>query len=354
MTQLKSDNIFATFSNCGDVTINCPANVDVYQSLEWFKNYEKTVQSTQPGLSRFYCIKGSDENGFDIALPCVVRTKNTLLGTTRHVCAMSNYYTPQYQPIMSGRNLPEGIHGIVQGIIDQEQPCSITLDPLDPSANLTEELTQAFRFQGWLCVVDVAFVNWFHRIEQGFEHYFDARSSRVKNTYIRKYKKFKKLSGSRILIIDGTDNLEQYVNYYQQVYDKSWKIKEKYPEFVPNLIRILAVRGELRMGFAFHDNRPIAAHLWIVSNGVASIFKLSYDKQYAEYSPGTLVMYEMMRHVIEVDHVVEVDFLSGDDSYKSDWMSQRRDRIRLTGFNTRTSSGIYGALKAKLRNRLSR
>ena len=349
MTQLKRDKEFATLSNCEDIIINCPANTDVFGSLEWFKNYDNTVQSNQSGEPRFYCVKRTDDDALDIVLPCVMRTNKTLLGSTRQVRAMSNYYTPQYQPVLSGQNLPECIHRVIRSIIEQERPCSITVGPLDASGSFTDELDKAFQLQGWHCVRDVAFVNWFHRIEHSFDHYFEARSSRVKNTYKRKHKKFKKLTGSKISIIDGSDDLDHYVDCYRTVYDRSWKIEEKYPEFIPNLIHILAKRGELRMGFAYHDKKPIAAHLWIVSNRVASIFKLSYDKQYAEYSPGTLVMYEMIRHVIEVDQVVEIDFLSGDDSYKSDWMSQKRDRISLTGFNTRTVSGMFEALKARMK-----
>jgi CelD/BcsL family acetyltransferase involved in cellulose biosynthesis len=34
----------------------------------------------------------------------------------------------------------------------------------------------------------------------------------------------------------------------------------------------------------------------------------------------------MLQHVVDVDGVHSVDFLSGDDAYKKDWMSARRCR----------------------------
>ena len=43
-----------------------------------------------------------------------------------------------------------------------------------------------------------------------------------------------------------------------------------------------------------------------------------------------------MQHVIDTDHVEEVDYLTGDDAYKQDWMSHRRERIGLVAFNPRT------------------
>jgi CelD/BcsL family acetyltransferase involved in cellulose biosynthesis len=34
-----------------------------------------------------------------------------------------------------------------------------------------------------------------------------------------------------------------------------------------------------------------------------------------------------MRHVLDVDRAAVVDYLTGDDAYKRDWMSHRRERV---------------------------
>ena len=52
----------------------------------------------------------------------------------------------------------------------------------------------------------------------------------------------------------------------------------------------------------------------------------------------------MMQHVIEVDRVHEVDYGSGDDPYKKDWMSARRERWGLVARNPRTARGLIGAV----------
>jgi len=38
--------------------------------------------------------------------------------------------------------------------------------------------------------------------------------------------------------------------------------------------------------------------------------------------------------------VTEVDYLSGDDGYKKDWMSQRRERWGILALNPRTPRGV--------------
>jgi hypothetical protein len=53
----------------------------------------------------------------------------------------------------------------------------------------------------------------------------------------------------------------------------------------------------------------------------------------------------MLEHAIDIDGVEEVDYLSGDDSYKSDWMSDRRERWGIIAFNPRTVWGNAGILR---------
>jgi CelD/BcsL family acetyltransferase involved in cellulose biosynthesis len=50
-----------------------------------------------------------------------------------------------------------------------------------------------------------------------------------------------------------------------------------------------------------------------------------------------------MQHVIDQDHVQEIDYLSGDDAYKQSWMSHRRQRSGIVAFNPRTLAGLWGA-----------
>jgi len=87
------------------------------------------------------------------------------------------------------------------------------------------------------------------------------------------------------------------------------------------------------------DGEPAAAQIWIVQNGVALIYKLAYDERFTDLSVGTVLTATLMRHVIDVDKVQEVDYLTGDDAYKRDWMSGRRERGGILAMNPRTVRG---------------
>ena len=76
----------------------------------------------------------------------------------------------------------------------------------------------------------------------------------------------------------------------------------------------------------------MAAQFWTVENGVALIHKLAHDERHLAASPGTLLSAALFQHVIDVDKVGEIDFGTGSDGYKREWMEAVRPRYRLDLF----------------------
>ena len=112
--------------------------------------------------------------------------------------------------------------------------------------------------------------------------------------------------------------------------------------------------GALRMGIARHDGRAIAAQLWTVEHGTAIIHKLAHRANAAELSPGTILSRAMFEHVIDRDRVNIIDFGTGDDRYKADWMDTRVMRMRIDLYNPRKPAGLLAAAKAKTRALVAR
>ncbi len=48
----------------------------------------------------------------------------------------------------------------------------------------------------------------------------------------------------------------------------------------------------------------------------------------------------MLRHLLDQEHVAQIDFGRGDDPYKKAWATQRRQRIGLVLVNPWRASGI--------------
>ena len=105
--------------------------------------------------------------------------------------------------------------------------------------------------------------------------------------------------------------------------------------------------GTLRLGIARKDGRPVAAQLWLVENRQATIHKLAYREDMKALSPGTILGEAMFRRALDVDRVEAIDYGTGDDPYKRDWMAERRPLWRLLAFNPRHMFGLLGIAREK-------
>src|SRR5262249_11000227 len=222
----------------------------------------------------------------------------------------------------------------------------INLRPLDNTSVVYEALVRAFRTEGMPVQTYFCFGNWYLDVAgRSYEEYFESRPSILRKKVPYKYRKLQRTYRVRLEICTGEDGLEQALDDYEKIYNASWREGESHPEFIRGLVRTAAVNGWLRLGLLYLDDRAVAAQLWIVHAGIASMYKICYDEAFAQLSPGTLLMDHVMPHVIDVDKVHEVDFLSGDDAYKQNWMTHRRERWGILAFNPRRTKGLIQAVR---------
>jgi hypothetical protein len=182
-------------------------------------------------------------------------------------------------------------------------------------------LARAFRKAGWAAFVRPCDVN--HYLPVGgrsFAEYWAARPGQLRETVRRKGRK-----GVVDLHIatefSGTDWAA-----YESVYRLSWKPGEGSPEFLRQFAMAEGAAGRLRLGVARIAGKPVAAQFWTVEAGTAFIHKLAHDELAKKHSPGTLLSAALFEHVIDRDKVSEIDFGTGDDPYKRDWMEAVRTR----------------------------
>jgi CelD/BcsL family acetyltransferase involved in cellulose biosynthesis len=211
--------------------------------------------------------------------------------------------------------------------------------PMDPESSAYKGILSELLAIGWIPLRFFCFGNWFLRADSNWEGYLKKRSANLRSSIKRRSKEFV-TAGGTLQVVTSLEGIEQAIAAYQEVYLASWKIPEPFPDFIPSLIRQLSSLGMLRLGIARLQEKPIAAQLWIVGQDKASIYKVAYHNAYASISPGTVLTSHLLEHVINHDHVKEVDFLIGDDEYKKIWMSNRRERWGIIAFNPRTTIGF--------------
>lgn len=331
-----------------------------FSSLAWFRHFAGTVLSSNKRV-RIYGVEAeSSAPSPSMVLP--MHHEVSALGklAPRKLTALGNYYTPLFSLITAGPNQPaqEDLNLLAAAIAAERPKWDIVdLRPLQTEDALFDGMMAAFRNTGMMAERYFCFSNWYLEVNnRSYREYHDSLPSRLRNTIRRKTERLANAGRLRVEIITQNDHLGTAIAAYEQVYTSSWKKPEPYPQFIPGLIRTCADRGWLRLGLAYIDDIPAAAQVWIVCDGVSSIYKLAYDERFSADSIGSILTARLMEHVIDIDRVRQVDFLSGDDSYKQDWMSHRRERHGIIAWNLRTTFGLLGALRhlgGKLRKRFA-
>jgi len=305
----------------------------VFETLGWFKN----LADTCPVAGTQLLLLGVDES--DGA---------TLLALRRwrggKVESLSNYYGSLFGPVATEAESAADHAAHFAGWLAAHGSSTLRLHPLSKDAPFWKSFAAGLIQHGYWVDQYFTFGNWYHSCaDVRWVDYLAARPSRLRHTIIRTQKKlfadpafsFRICSASA-----ATAELDRAIADFCAVYARSWKKPEPYPSFIPGLCHLAHAQGWLRLGVGYLDGAPIAAQIWIVKSGVASIFKLAYDHKFAKHGIGTLMSALLTKHVLDVDQVEEIDFLAGDDSYKSEWMDSRRERFGIVAFQPRTLSGL--------------
>lgn len=261
--------------------------------------------------------------------------------------ALSTFYFSVYTPWFDRADPPSVVElaELIRVVrADSDGAATWHFGPMDPELVSYSLLMSALRRAGLFAFSFFRFGNWYQPCT-AWAQYWSERPTRLKNTVQRKRRRLELAGGRLQILTDPGPALEQAIAGYLLVYAKSWKTPEPFPSFVPDLIRTAAARGWLRMGIVWMGDQAVAAQLWFVFSGRAQIFKLAYDERFKYLSAGSILTATLMQHVFEHDRVSEVDYLLGDDRYKRDWMSARRERWGIQAYDARRWRGLLGLLR---------
>ncbi|MEE9434329.1 MAG: GNAT family N-acetyltransferase [Sphingorhabdus sp.] len=286
----------------------------LFDRLDWLDTLHRlALRDRQPVL-----LRASDGNA-DLWMPLMAKAGGTAE-------AFASWYNFTWRPIFGGNYDEVTRLALLRQIALKagEHARRITLMPMPDEDGSTTLTATAFEQAGW--VVKRAQCDENHILPvrgRSFDEYWQTRPGQLRSTVKRKGKKG--IVSIRIL----SEFSDAAWADYETVYNKSWKDIEGNPEFLRTLARQESDAGCMRLGVAYIDGQPVAAQFWTVENGAALIHKLAHDEAFLSASPGTLLSAALFQHVIDIDRVDEVDFGTGSDKYKRDWMEEMRPRYSL-------------------------
>ena len=265
-------------------------------------------------------------NGTGMAvLPLQVTSGQAGSGT---LSGLGNWYTFRLRPIVSrDADGPRLLSALARDLARRARRVTLSgLPDEDGSATLTQ---QAFRAAGWIVRREACDTNHvLHLDGRTFDEYLATRPGQLRTTLKRKSGKV----ATQVLTAFDGDVWDEY----EAIYAESWKPSEGSPAFLRAFAEDEGKAGRLRLGVARDGaqagGRAIAAQMWTVEGGTAFIHKLAHREDAKPLSPGSVLSTALFRHVIDVDRVALVDFGTGNDGYKRDWMEEVRPRYRLDMF----------------------
>ena len=322
------------FRNLDDVTASARVELDratqqsLFNRLDWFR---RTLQHVAP----------SGE-------PLIIRARTEgcdcwlfLMESGGHATALSSWYTLAFGPVFTGNPSDAAKFALLVASARRlgKRLSGITLAPV-PEAD-ARIIGRAFDSARWVTRLDETTVNWTVATKGlTFEEYWAQRPGELRSTVQRKATKH----SIETKIFTRFDD-DAWADY-EAIYAGSWKPEEGSTAFLRDMALTESTAGTLRMGIATIAGQAVAAQLWTVENGHAIIHKLAHLESAKDQSPGSVLTAALFEHVIDHDQVALVDFGTGDDRYKSDWMDNRAPLYTVQLFNPRRPAGLWGAAKA--------
>ena len=274
----------------------------------------------------------------------------------RVIGTLGNYYSYDAEPLwLDGQGTKADVcDSLIESLANRDQSASmLDFGAMDQACSSFASLQSSMRRRGFVPEPYFRYVNWSLVLEgRDYSAYERGLPGAVRNTMSRKRKKLEKAGKLEIRICDDPSDVPYALGCYEEIYGKSWQRSEAHPAFIRDVVARFAARGWLRLGLLLLDSRPIAAQIWFSASRSAAIFKLVFDQEFSDFSPGTVLTVELLRRVIDVDGVESVDFLTGDDAYKRQWMNKRRELWGVRGYKKSSIVGLSFAANMLARNTL--
>lgn len=240
-----------------------------------------------------------------------------LTRTNGRIESLRNWYSFVWRPLGADQQLLEHVARSLKS-----QAHRVTLTPVPDEDGSATRLETAFRAAGWQVQREACDHNHVLPVKgRSFAEFWDGRPGQMRTTLKRKAKKV-------ALTLHDRFDADAWAQY-EAIYNESWKPEEGDPALLRRFAEQEGAAGRIRLGIAAANGRAVAAQFWTVENGTAYIHKLAHREDAKPLSAGTTLSAALFERVIDQDKVTLVDFGTGNDAYKRDWMELDRPRYRI-------------------------
>jgi hypothetical protein len=297
-----------------------PGRRSLFTSRPWFETFLSA--GLDQGAQPIFLVLG-DSRSTNAVLPCERPSRGNAALT-----GLTSFYSCDFRPLVAPGADPRAVGFALGRAVSREfeRDPVIGFDSLDVAREETAGFLSGLTRPGRALLRYAHFGRWWEDVEnRAFGDYMAARNGALREVVRRKGAKLER-DGATLSMIGAdasADALERGIADYATVYAASWKVPEPFPDFQPALMRNLARAGWLRLALCHVDDHPIAAQLWTLIGGTATVLKLAHDQAFDGHSPGTVLTHFAVSRLMETETVRAIDFGRGDDGYKAGWTNNR-------------------------------
>ncbi len=234
-------------------------------------------------------------------------------------------------------------NGVVDAIVDYwlaQEPAwdQLHLEPVPLACPLTHALVHAFERRNVAFGVRESLRSPYLTLPATWDEFMAGLSSRFRKSLRQQMRAARSGGKLRVTVANSADAVETAFEIASKgrFHEDGTSIAatEAQRRFYNDLAKVAFDRGWLVLGFLEHEGQPIAYEYNLYYDGIMYALKSGYDPDFAEHSPGRVLMHEMLRKVISVGGR-EYDCLGMDEDYKLRWTKDIRTHGRITVFSDR-------------------
>jgi CelD/BcsL family acetyltransferase involved in cellulose biosynthesis len=294
---------------------------NLFTSKPWFEAF--IAAGLQPHEEPLFLLL-SGPNGPRALLPC----RRTSKGDPS-ISSLTSFYSCDFRPLVAAGD--DAVYDLAQAVAERLSEVAVFgFDSLDTSWSGLDPFLRGLSRPSRALLRYAHFGRWWEDVrDRSFGDYLAARDGALREVIRRKTARLEREGATLAMIGAGSTpaEVEAGIADYETVYAASWKDAEPFPNFQPTLMRGLAEAGWLRLALLRVESQPIAAQLWTLVGGTATVLKLAHDQRFDKHSPGTVLTAFAIRTLMTDETVERLDFGRGDDPYKQGWTSRRTPHI---------------------------
>lgn len=217
--------------------------------------------------------------------------------------------------------------------------------PDDPVA---EFLRQAFLDAGLLMAETRTSPCPYIELEGSWPDYLATRSRRLRKNLRRSRRQLEALGKLEYVELRDPQEIELGMYQYEEVEARSWKPAQglgigrnkRYQGFYHRVAQLYSRQQALELRFLTLDDTPIAATFGIRHDGTFHSMRITHDRAYDKYSPGTLLESLELESLFDSD-LDRYDFLGGFLSNKTRWTESIKKTVNIHLFTPQNRLRLF-------------